>query len=47
MDQQKCFALQIKAERLQEIRTQRMKQFNRSNTQYANLFLGILFSQLL
>jgi len=37
IDQQKCFALQIKPERLQEIRTQRMKQFNRSNTQYANL----------
>eukprot|EP00435_Cladocopium_sp_Y103_P004617 s4493_g1.t1 len=37
IDQQKCFALQIKPERLREIRTQRMKQFNRSNTQYANL----------
>lgn len=37
LDQQKCFALQIKPERLREIRTQRMKQFNRSNTQYANL----------
>eukprot|EP00913_Durusdinium_trenchii_P025615 g24042.t1 len=37
LDQQKCFALQIKPERLQEIRTQRMKQFNRSNTKYANL----------
>eukprot|EP00439_Symbiodinium_sp_Y106_P082015 s1379_g21.t1 len=37
IDQQKCFALQIKPERLQEIRTQRMKQFNRRNTDYANL----------
>ena len=60
IDQQKCFALQIKPERLQEIRisadssnlaemcrihtssgtgTQRMKQFNRRNTDYANLWL--------
>ncbi|CAJ1457457.1 unnamed protein product [Effrenium voratum] len=36
IDQQKCFALQIKPERLQEIRTARMRQFNRSNTRYAN-----------
>mmetsp|Transcript_97559 Transcript_97559/g.173752 ORF Transcript_97559/g.173752 Transcript_97559/m.173752 type:complete len:508 (-) Transcript_97559:81-1604(-) len=37
IDQDKCFALSIKAEKLQSIRSARMKQFNRTNTEYANL----------
>jgi len=37
LDQNKCFALTINPEKLRAIRVERMKQFGRSNTQYADL----------
>jgi len=37
IDQNKCFALFIQADRLQAIRTERMRQFNRTNTRYGSI----------
>ncbi|CAE8589294.1 unnamed protein product [Polarella glacialis] len=37
LDQDKCFALMISADKLAGIRAERMKQFNRTNTSYADL----------
>jgi regulator of PEP synthase PpsR (kinase-PPPase family) len=37
LDQNKCFGLMISAQKLQSIRMERMRQFNRVNTDYANM----------